>query len=50
MDQLRLRAIQTDGALPPPPPSIAEDERTNFDRLVKYYYPGCEDFILNPGA
>ena len=48
LDQLRLRAMQQGGAAPPPPPSVAAGEQKSFERLVGFYFPGCEDFILGP--
>mmetsp|Transcript_32027 Transcript_32027/g.88488 ORF Transcript_32027/g.88488 Transcript_32027/m.88488 type:complete len:731 (+) Transcript_32027:106-2298(+) len=45
IDQLRLKAmVPSDETLPPP--RIASHERDNFERIVKYYFPGVEDFIL----
>ena len=46
IDQLRLISIMSEGS-PPAPPSIAQHERETFERVVRYYFPGVEDFILN---
>ena len=46
LDQLRQRALAMPGAPPPPPPVVAADEDKNFRRVVAYYFPGVEDFIL----
>eukprot|EP00668_Euglena_longa_P000364 GGOE01000467.1.p1 GENE.GGOE01000467.1~~GGOE01000467.1.p1 ORF type:complete len:545 (-),score=64.97 GGOE01000467.1:363-1997(-) len=48
IDQLRLRAIMQPGDPLPPPPSVVAHERKTFLRMVSYYFPGCEDFILTP--
>ena len=28
------------------PPTVVSHERGNFERIVKYYFPGQEHFIL----
>jgi len=48
IDQLRLRAILQPGEPLPPPPCVVAHERKTFHRMVSYYFPGCEDFILTP--
>jgi hypothetical protein len=49
IDQLRLVAMAQPGE-PPPPPIIAEHEQANFEKMVNYYFPGREDFIVTKGA
>eukprot|EP01052_Picozoa_sp_SAG31_P032813 SAG31_NODE_3637_length_4035_cov_1.699695_2_plen_723_part_00 len=46
VNQLRLRAIMLPDEPLPPPPSVVEHEQKNFQRVVAYYFPGVEDFIL----
>jgi hypothetical protein len=48
VDYLRLRAIAMPGVKQPPPPVIVEHQRKNFGRVVSFYFPGVEDFIIPP--
>ena len=45
VDQLRLRAMAPEGALPPPP-TIAADRQDEFRTVLAYYFPGVENFVL----
>jgi len=46
VDQLRLRAITMPGTPLPPRPVIVPHEEKNFGRVVSYYLPEVEDFII----
>ena len=50
VDQLRLRAIMRPGDPLPPAPVVAEHEQKNFLRVVQFFFPGSEDFILTTCA
>ena len=45
IDQLRLIGMGGHDN-PPPPPMVAQHEREIFERVVRYYFPGVEDFIM----
>jgi hypothetical protein len=45
INQLRLKAIMPPG-VKVPRPYIAEQEMTNFEAVVQYYFPGQEELIL----
>jgi hypothetical protein len=45
INQLRLKAIMSPG-VKVPRPYITEQEVTNFEAVVQYYFPGQEEFIL----
>ena len=45
INQLRLKAIMSPG-VKVRRPFIAEQEMTNFEAVVQYYFPGQEEFIL----
>eukprot|EP01046_Picozoa_sp_COSAG06_P022823 COSAG06_NODE_1788_length_8396_cov_7.074485_2_plen_658_part_00 len=45
VDQLRLRAMAPEGALPPPP-TIAADKQQAFSAVLSHYFAGAEHFIV----
>jgi hypothetical protein len=49
INQLRLKAIMPPG-VKVPRTYIAEQEMTNFEAVVQYYFPGQEEFILHEMA
>jgi hypothetical protein len=46
LDHLRLLAVASYTGATVPRPSIRSDQRDNFARLVKYYFPGQEDTFI----
>ncbi len=48
LDHLRLLAVASYTGSTVPLPSIRADQKDNFARLVKYYFPGQEDTFIPP--
>ena len=47
LDHLRLLAVASYTGATVTPPSIRADQKDNFARLVKYYFPGQEDTFIS---
>ena len=46
IDHMRLKRMFPEDAENVPPPTVVSHERGNFERIVKYYFPGQEHFIF----